>query len=998
MRTGPSGRRLVLLGTCPRAVVRCVLCVLSGFAAPGGRCCLAPVRVPWLWQAACLSGVSRGPAWCAAPHLVRSLSVLRSDLPTLWCLSPARGYAPAALLGGCAGHAEAGREPGSLCLPLAPGEVGTLGSLRVVPVRGPAMGLSLAGPSGVGLGLRALRWFACVDPVTDASVFPYRPSFDGGLGLCTGAVSCGRRHLPLLVGGRHARVPCVCACARPSWPGRAGRPPGRVLVRLTFSFGRAVFLLCLAPSGLGLPPSWSLFCPPPLLVAFFFFSPLLFSACLLCPLLSLVSGPGCPGPWRCVLFVLLASLSPPLCCPPGCWLLSGGCRPPPPPPFVSRGFCCRRSVPCVCCCFFCFSPLVCAPVVIGFFFVSGPGCPGPWRCASRFFFLFFLPPASRLAVRSRPFCVSRLAVGCSLVIAAPPPLPFRVSQFSSLPLRALFFSFSSSCVRPRCLWLSLVSGPGCPGPWRRVLFVLWASRCRALRALSPRLCAPPCGWLLPGGCCPPPPPLLWLALFVAAARCSVLFFSCVVCPRGLWLSLVSGPRCPRPRRCALFALLASRFSALRALSPHSCFPPGRWLLPGGCAPPPPPPFVSRGFCRCSSVLCAAWCAVLCAPRCGAAPRCCAFCRPVLCCCVLCCFVACVWCRCLLCRALWRCLSPWGPVLCGAVICSVPPRCVLCAVCVLSWRGGVRCCSPLCFVLCVSWGAVLCVPCPLRSVRCCASLYWCACVVLFVWCVLLLALAAVVRSCVLCCFLWCAMVRCWVWWPVVVCWWCVSVSVSLSGRAVCFRVAGVVCCGALLPCAVFCGAVLSRGAVLFCSAVMLRCCWCLLCPPVACGAVLCCAVGWVCCFLSGGGVCVLWCSSTRAMRFLSSPFCALLCLAVLAVVPCFPVSCAVAPCCRVLLCCRALLSFCGAVCASFALLWHVVRRRAVLCCAVSCRCCFLPSGGVCVLWCPFPPCRQAQKTSIITLCYPASVSVSVVHVVEESGLFVRRCPLVCRRLS
>ena len=151
----------LLPGTCSCAVVRCVLCVLSGFVAPGGRRCLAPVRVPWLWPAACLSGVPCGPAWCAAPRPVRSLSVLRSAFPTPWCLSPPRELAPPALLGGCAGHAEAGREPGSLCLPLAPAEAGTLGSLRVVPVRGPAMGLSLAGPSGVGLGLRALRWLAC---------------------------------------------------------------------------------------------------------------------------------------------------------------------------------------------------------------------------------------------------------------------------------------------------------------------------------------------------------------------------------------------------------------------------------------------------------------------------------------------------------------------------------------------------------------------------------------------------------------------------------------------------------------------------------------------------------------------------------------------------------------------------------------------------------------------------------------------------------------------
>ena len=151
----------LLPGTCSCAVVRCVLCVLSGFVAPGGRRCLAPVCVPWLWPAACLSGVPRGPAWCAAPRPVRSLSVLRSAFPTPWCLYEPRELAPPALLGGCAGHAEAGREPGSLCLPLAPAEARALGSLRVVPVRGPAMGLSLAGPSGVGLGLRALRWLAC---------------------------------------------------------------------------------------------------------------------------------------------------------------------------------------------------------------------------------------------------------------------------------------------------------------------------------------------------------------------------------------------------------------------------------------------------------------------------------------------------------------------------------------------------------------------------------------------------------------------------------------------------------------------------------------------------------------------------------------------------------------------------------------------------------------------------------------------------------------------
>ena len=111
----------MFLGTCSCAVVGCVLCALSGFAAPCGHCGLAPVRVPWLWPAACLSGVPRCPAWCAAPRPVRSLSVLRSAFPTPWCLSP-----PPALLGGCAGHVEAGRGPGSLCPPLAPAKARAL--------------------------------------------------------------------------------------------------------------------------------------------------------------------------------------------------------------------------------------------------------------------------------------------------------------------------------------------------------------------------------------------------------------------------------------------------------------------------------------------------------------------------------------------------------------------------------------------------------------------------------------------------------------------------------------------------------------------------------------------------------------------------------------------------------------------------------------------------------------------------------------------------------
>ena len=116
---------------------------------------------------------------------------------------------------------------------------------------------------------------------------------------------------------------------------------------------------------------------------------------------------------------------------------------------------------------------------------------------------------------------------------------------------------------------------------------LLGSQCALASFLCPAwpLAAP--WWLLP------PPP------FVSRGfRCclSVLgfFFPFVVRPLCRWLSPVSGPGCPGPWRCVLFVLLASRFSALRALSPCLCVPPRR-----GCslvvAAPPPPPVVSRGF-------------------------------------------------------------------------------------------------------------------------------------------------------------------------------------------------------------------------------------------------------------------------------------------------------------------------------------------------------------------------------------------------------------------
>ena len=694
-------RRPSLLGTCP-----CALVVAGG--------------VP-LWRASwprVVRRASSGPVALGAPV----------GFPAAVVPFPTPGACAPGFTGRLRG-ARRGRPRTGLIVPAAgPRRSRGASSLRVIPIRGPAMGLSLAGPSGVGLGLRALRWLACVDPVTDASGFPYRPSFDGGLGRCTGAVSCGRRHLPLRVGGRHARVPCVFACACSSWPGRAGRPPGRVLVRHTFSFGRFVFLLCLAPSGLGLPLSLSLLLP--FLVGCF-------------------SRP--PAAW----------LAPRLCLPLGRWLPFGGCSPAPP-----------------------------------------------------------------------PLCVSR---------------------FSSLLLVALVFFFfspsSSSSVRPCCLRLSLVSGPGCPGPRRLRCVFCWPS----------------------------------------ASRLSV------------------------------------RFSLFRA-----------FRLAVGCfrvVAAPPPPFVSRGFRSCRSVLCA----VLCCASLGAVPLLVAPCPLAL-------PVALGPC------ALRRCVLWCAPALCApCCVCFVVARwCLLlfaalpCAVCVSGCCAVRSLCSPFCAVLCF---AVL-VPsrCAVRVVRAVAGAWCCGallCVVLFPVVCRGAVLGLVTRGCLLVACFGVAVPA----WPrgLLPCGWCGL----------------LVCCGALLSCVVFCGAVLSRGAVLLCSAVVLRCFWGLLCPPVGCRAVLCCAVGWLCCFWPGGGVCVLWCSFPRAVRSLSSPFCALRCLVVLAVVPCLPVSCAVALCwvwcCAVVPCCRFAVLFvfslpsCGLLCGACVVCAFVGAS----CCGVS-LCVVVSPRGFCgvvvLLWC------------------------------------------------
>ena len=286
-------------------------------------------------------------------------------------------------------------------------------------------------------------------------------------------------------------------------------------------------------------------------------------------------------------------------------------------------------------------------------------------------------------------------------------------------------------------------------------------------------------------------------------------------------------------------------------------------------------FVSCGFCRFRSVLCAVCCAVLCVPGCGAALRCCVLCRSVLCCCVLCCFAALGWCRCSSCRALWCSPSPWGLVLCSAPFCGVPPRCVcfvvacwcvllfaalLCAVCVLGFCA-VRSLSSLfgvvlCFAVLVRLRCAVRVVRAVTGARCCGAL---PCVVLFPLVCCLLVLGLVARGCLL-------VPCCGALLSVLLCWWCWFVSFPCVY-------------GAVLRCASCCLVPVASALLLVPRAV--ACPWVLWCLP--------------------GRSAVWWCRSGVSW-----------CLAVLCVVlwcpaPCAVSSVAVLPCGVVLVGCAVRLS-------------------------------------------------------------------------------------------
>ena len=774
--TGAPARCVVLRGRCPGSLgscspvcprgVLCCVCGVLGPLAPVHRCarsvCCVACAVSWAsWLL--FIGV---PAWCV---------VLRVRCPgPLGSCSPVS--APVVLCRAC----------------------GVLGPLAPVHPCARSVGCVVCTVSSTAWLLFTAVFALCFVPWVARGVLLCGASLRGAHSSIRTAAARSRQGLGspqahtrpsgrrLFVAGR-GWVPSgralvhpdggwrACACSL--WPGRAGRPPGRVVVRLTFSSGRFVFLRCLAPSGLWWPPSSSLLLP--FLVAlrsfvfcffFFFFFPLLPRAPVVYGFLRFLA-PGALGLGAMFWLFFLASrclalraLSPRLCLPLGRWLLSAGSCPAPPSPFVPRGF--RRS------------------------------CWVPWCFFFLFFsfFLFFLraPPLSPAFSGFRPRVprASALCVVCfvglpllgspcdfpSSMLSAwplaapwwllpPAPPPLCVSRFSLLPLAAVCRVLCCAvCPWVRCCAALLrVVSPGvvlscavllccarlvplliAPCPLALLVALGSCALRRFVLRCSPALCALCCVCFVVARWCV----LLFAALLCAvcvpgccAVRslssplCAVLCFAVLVRSRCAVrvVRAVAGAGCCGALLCVVLCPLVCRGAALglvaRGCLLVACFGVGvpvwpRGLLPcGWCGLLWCPAFLCRVLCCCA----VAWCCavVLCCrvamllglalPSCG-----------LSCCAVLCCWLA------VLFFARWWCLRavvlfpsccafPVFSALCAAVPCcagcgALLP-CVVCCGAVLSC-GAVLLCSAVALRCCL---CLLCPPAACRAAPCCAVL-------------------------------------------------------------------------------------------------------------------------------------------------------------------------------------------------------------------------------------------------------------------------------------
>ena len=562
-------------------------------------------------------------------------------------------------------------------------------------------------------------------------------------------------------------------------------------------------------------------------------------------------------------------------------------------------------------------------------------------------------------------CEGRLVSG-----AVPPPAARPLERSAGVPVCV--------CVRVRAL-LGRVGRAGLPGAF-------WCASPFSVAALSFCFAWPPPGWG-----CPPLSPCCCRSSLPWGFVLVVFFFFFVFSSSFFFLRApplspaFSGfrPRVPRASALALFALLACRFSVLPALAPRSCF-----RLAVGCSlvvAAPPPPFVSRGFRRCRSVLCAVLCcaslgaalrvvspgvvlscavlrsfgaAACCAVPSGAARRPGALCPAALCFAVFpraVCSVLCVFCR-------------------GAVVRAVVRRAALCCAC-----PGVLCCaflllSALCGALLRCAGA-LALYCSCGACCCWRLALWCAAVCCAVscgvpWCGARsvgpwLFAGGVFRCRCPCLAAWSASL--WLVWFAVVPCFPVSCSVVLCCRVVLCCCAPPSFCGAVGACfallwaVVLCCVVLLAGCAVFCPVVVSACCGalflvpcvpCLL-PSVRCGALLCwlwcpaslCCVLWRCA--------VMWCRAVvlccrcAVLFVFALPSCGLSCGACVVCAVVGASCCGVSPCVVVSPVLR-----CGGA--------ALVCRGVLLCCALSC-------GVLRSVPCPAVPCCPAVLCWLAVLC-------------------------------
>ena len=466
--------------------------------------------------------------------------------------------------------------------------------------------------------------------------------------------------------------------------------------------------------------------------------------------------------------------------------------------------------------FWCASP--CPLAALSFCFAwppPGGGCPPlsrccclsslPWRFVFFFFFFFFpLPLAGWLVSPAWP-----LAARWWLLPRPPPLVCPAVFVAPAWCLGVVFFFFfffssrSSFFVRPRCLRLSLVSGPGCLGPRRLRCLLCWPAASR----LSVRLFLFR-AFRLAFGCslvvAAPPPPLLFLTVSVAAARC------CVPCcaVRG-WVL-----------RCAALLRVVSPGGVLSCAVLRSFGAAACCAVPSGAA--------RRPGALCSAALCfavfpRAVCSVLCVFCRGAVVRAvvrrsalCCVCPGVLCCAfpvlsalrgavLRCAGALALCCSCGACRC-WR-LALWCAAVCCAVSCGVP-WCGAGSVGPWLFAGGVFRCRCPCLAawsasLWLVWFAVVpCFPVSCSVVLCCRVVLCCCSLLSF--CGAVGACFALLWAVALCCVV--LLVGCAVFCPVVVSARCDALSLVPWCRAAawcrgvlsCRLVGFVSCVGVVVP--------------------------------------------------------------------------------------------------------------------------------------------------------------------------------------------------------